>query len=130
MIWNAVAVQPGRVFVAGPRWAGAPGPMLGVLDGPGGSVDGSADGTDPRPYPDAAWNAWRPGADPARAFVNVNSLRLDGRDGLWVVDTGAPDFGGNPLPGVPSSSGSILRRTRSPGCPVRPRGRGGGQLRR
>jgi len=75
MIWNAVEVQSGRVFVAGPRW---PGPMLGVLDG------GAA-----RPYPDGAWNGWRPGADPARAFVNINSLRLDGRTVL------APD--GSPL---------------------------------
>jgi hypothetical protein len=96
MIWNAVAVQPGRVFVAGPRWAGAPGPMLGELDG---VRDGTVDHTAPRPYPDDAWNDWHPGADPAHAFVNINSLRPDGRGGLWAVDTGAPDFGGNPLPG-------------------------------
>lgn len=95
MIWNAVAVQSVRVFVAGPRWAGAPGPMLGELDG---VRDGTVDHTAPRPYPDDAWNDWHPGADPAHAFVNINSLRPDGRGGLWAVDTGAPDFGGNPLP--------------------------------
>lgn len=89
MIWNAVAVDQGRVFVAGPRWTGSKGPALGRID---------AGGT-PKPYPDAAWNAWQPGADPAQAFVNVNAIHLDGRGGLWAVDTGAPDFGGNPLPG-------------------------------
>jgi hypothetical protein len=28
-----------------------------------------------------------PGSDPARSFVNINSVHLDGRGGLWVVDT-------------------------------------------
>jgi sugar lactone lactonase YvrE len=31
--------------------------------------------------------------------VNVNAIHLDRRGGLWVVDTGSPDFGGDPLPG-------------------------------
>jgi hypothetical protein len=31
--------------------------------------------------------------------VNINSIHMDGHGGLWVVDTGAPDFGGDPLPG-------------------------------
>jgi sugar lactone lactonase YvrE len=89
MIWNAVAVDRGRVFVAGPRWTGSKGPALGRLNSRG----------EPRPYPDAAWNSWRPGTDAARSFVNVNAIHKDGHGGLWVVDTGSPEFGGDPLPG-------------------------------
>lgn len=88
-VWNAVAVDAGRVFLAGPRWTGSSAPPL-VLIEPGAA---------PRPYPDAAWNAWTPGADPARAFVNINAIQRDRDGGLWVVDTGAAAFGGDPLPG-------------------------------
>jgi major royal jelly protein len=103
MIWNAVAVDGGRTFVAGPRWSGSQGPALGRLDESG----------TPRAYPDAEWNSWRPGADPARAFVNVNALHQY-QGSLWVVDTGSPDFGGNPLPG-----GAKLVRIDLPGDRVR-----------
>jgi sugar lactone lactonase YvrE len=89
MIWNAVAVDGGRIFVAGPRWTGSRGPALALI-----GRDGK-----PAPYPDAAWNGWRAGADNAHAFVNVNAIHLDGRGSLWVVDTGSPEFGGDPLPG-------------------------------
>jgi sugar lactone lactonase YvrE len=88
MVWNAVAVVEDRVFVAGPSWTGSKGPAVGI-----------ARGKTVSPYPDMAWNGWRPGADPARAFVNVNAIHLDPGGALWVVDTGAPDFGGDPLPG-------------------------------
>lgn len=86
MVWNAVAVDGDRTFVAGPRWTGSKGPAVGV-----------ARGKTVSPYPDVAWNGWRPGADPAHAFVNVNAIHLDPDGALWVVDTGAPDFGGDPL---------------------------------
>ncbi|MGW1214445.1 hypothetical protein ACWD5F_32955 [Streptomyces sp. NPDC002499] len=42
MVWNAVAVDRGRIFVAGPRWAGSAGPALGLVTADGGVV----------PYPD------------------------------------------------------------------------------
>ena len=89
MIWNAVAVEQGRVFVAGPRWTGSRGPALGLI---------GSDGK-PAPYPDAAWNGWKEGGDTARAFVNLNAIHLDGRGSLWAIDTGSPQFGGDPLPG-------------------------------
>ncbi|MGO8993468.1 MAG: SMP-30/gluconolactonase/LRE family protein [Polyangiaceae bacterium] len=89
MIWNAVAVVGGRIFVAGPRWTGSQGPQLAEI-GAGGTL---------RPYPDAAWNAWRQGADPTHAFVDINALHLDRDGSLCVVDTGGPEFGGDPLPG-------------------------------
>ena len=88
LVWNAVAVTTDRIFVAGPRWTGSKGPAVGVVHG------GAATA-----FPDAAWNGWRPGADAAGAFVNVNAIHLDNHGALWVVDTGAPTFGGDPLPG-------------------------------
>ena len=88
MIWNAVAVDRGRVFVAGPHWTGSKGPALALIGEQG----------DPQPYPDAEWNSWQPGVATASAFVNVNAIHLDRKGGLWVVDTGSPDFGGDPLP--------------------------------
>lgn len=107
MIWNAVAIaDDGRVFVSGPRWTGSRGPDLAVLDAQG----------HPQPYPDAAWNAWQPGADASRTFVDVNAIHRDGEGGLWVVDTGAPTFGGAPLPGgaklvrIDLASGRVLRQ--------------------
>ncbi len=89
MIWNAVAVDHGRVFVAGPRWTGSKGPAVALLDTKG----------ETRPYPNAAWNGWHAGADPAHAFIDVNAIHLDGKGALWAVDTGSPQFGGDPLPG-------------------------------
>jgi Major royal jelly protein len=89
IIWNGVAVAGGQVFVSGPRWAGSQGPAVARLDQEGRAV----------PYPDVAWNSWREGEDPSHAFVNVNSIHLDGKGSLWAVDTGSPDFGGNALPG-------------------------------
>ena len=35
MIWNAVAVDRGRVFVAGPRWTGSKGPTVAGIDADG-----------------------------------------------------------------------------------------------
>jgi hypothetical protein len=90
MIWNAVAVDGNRIFVAGPRWAGANGPAVALIDGKDALI----------PYPDASWNAWQPGADVTNAFVNVNAIRRDDRGGLWIIDTGSPSFGGDPLPGA------------------------------
>lgn len=88
MIWNGVAVDGERVFVAGPRWTGSRGPAVGLIDKEG----------KPRPYPDAGWNSWKEGGNNATAFVNVNAIHLDGKGHLWVIDSGSPDFGGDPLP--------------------------------
>lgn len=88
MIWNAVAAEGGRVFVGGPRWTGSQGPALALLDKAG----------KPQPYPDAGWNGWHPGSNNAIAFVNINAIHLDGKGSLWAIDSGSPDFGGDPLP--------------------------------
>lgn len=87
-LWNAVVVSGDRIFLSGPRWTGTKFPPLVVID----------KGGEPVPYPNAEWNAWKKGDDPSRAFVDINSLHMDNQGDLWVVDTGSPDFGGNPLP--------------------------------
>lgn len=88
MIWNAVAIDGARIFVAGPRWTGVNGPAVAILE----------NGRYLRPYPNAAWNDWKPGGDATHALVNVNALHRDGQGNLWVIDTGSPTFGGDPLP--------------------------------
>lgn len=87
-VWNAVVVSGDRIFLSGPRWTGTKLPSLVVI-----GKDGM-----PAPYPDAAWNAWKASTDPSNAFVNINALHMDNQGDLWVVDTGSPDFGGDPLP--------------------------------
>jgi sugar lactone lactonase YvrE len=89
MIWNAAVTAGRNIYVSGPRWSGSVGPAVARL-----GKDGR-----PSPYPDRAWNNWRDGADAERSFVNVNALRVDKAGSLWVVDTGSPKFGGDPLPG-------------------------------
>lgn len=54
-----------------------------------------------RPFPDAAWNAWRPGAGVRRAFVNVVSVRIGPDGALWVIDKGSIGMAGDILPGGP-----------------------------
>lgn len=86
-IWNAVAHLEGQTYVAGPRWTAGRGPQLSIVDEQGRRAA----------YPDSAWNAWAPAKDARQAFVNINALRLE-ETTLWVVDTGAAEFGGNPIP--------------------------------
>ena len=96
--WTGIAVSDaGRAFVLYPHMAGEFGLRVAEMK------DGK-----PVPYPDAAWNDWRPGQPTAHTFVRVNSLRI-GPDGLlWVVDTGTPRMGGRILPGGPKLVGVDL----------------------
>lgn len=90
MIWNAVAIDDSdHVYVAGPRWTGAQGPSVALLQASGAL----------RPYPDAVWNTPNADVSPAQRFVNVNAIHRDSSGGLWVVDTGVTGFGGTVLPG-------------------------------
>ncbi len=88
-LWNAVVADGNRYLLSGPRWTGQSGPQLAAARN--GQII---------PYPDAGWNEWKAGEDGARSFVNINALRRDPEGALWVVDTGAPTFGGDPLPGA------------------------------
>lgn len=75
--WTGVAVtRDDRVFVNFPRWwPEVPMSVAEVLE------DGTL-----RAYPDEAWNAWTPEADPASTFVCVQSVVSDNRGSLWVLD--------------------------------------------
>ncbi len=93
-ITGVAVTADGRRFVNFPRWTDdAPVSVAEVL--PGGAL---------RPYPDAAWNAWRNASanqqSVADHFVCVQSVVPDGHGHLWAVDAGAP---GNEkiLPGAP-----------------------------
>jgi hypothetical protein len=82
--------RDGRLFLALSRIDGSNGPRVVEL------VDGNA-----RPYPDVAWNSWRPGQGAANALVRVNALRVGPEGDLWLVDVGAPGFGRPKLEGGP-----------------------------
>lgn len=89
-IQGVTTSRDGRVFVVFARLDGAEGPRVAEW------VNGQY-----RPYPDAAWNAWRPGAAPNNAFVRANALRIGPEGDLWVVDTGSPGIGKPALSGGP-----------------------------
>lgn len=81
-IWNGVAVsRDGRIFVS-----------LTQSEGPGMSLAEVKNG-ELQPYPNADWNHWQAGNDPATHFLHVNALRI-GPDGkLWAVDAGNTGIG-------------------------------------
>ncbi|MGY0400179.1 MAG: L-dopachrome tautomerase-related protein [Ostreibacterium sp.] len=85
-VWNAVAVQQGRIFVSGPRWLNPKGPSVALIKG-----------DKIQPYPSAEWNSWKAGDDPSKTLISVNAIHLDPNGNLWVVDTGSPTFGANPI---------------------------------
>lgn len=80
---TGVAVsREGRIFVNFPRWE---------TDAPVSVAEVMRDGR-LRPYPDAAWNAWR-NLEPLPVgdhFVCVQSVTVDAQGFLWVVDPAAP----------------------------------------
>lgn len=87
--WNAVApLSDSSLFAAAPRWTGSKGSQLTYIDTYGKQ----------HAWPDKKWNSWTAGSSAENRFININAIRLIGSQ-LWVVDTGAPEFGGTPLPG-------------------------------
>ncbi|MEQ9095996.1 MAG: L-dopachrome tautomerase-related protein [Phycisphaerales bacterium] len=87
--WTGVAAtDDGRVFVSFPRWDGPS--RYAVVE----LVDGVQ-----RPYPDGQWNRWPPAQtdldpDPAYRFVCVQSVHVDARGRLWILDPASPRFEG------------------------------------
>ncbi|KAK3070410.1 hypothetical protein LTR53_010507, partial [Teratosphaeriaceae sp. CCFEE 6253] len=82
---NGVSTTPdGRLFVLYARVDGSKGPQVAEWD--------YATNTSTA-YPNAEWNNYTTGKDPATHLVRTNSIRI-GPDGLlWLVDTGSPAFG-------------------------------------
>ena len=88
--WTGVAVsKEGRLFVNFPRWS----------DDVPVSVAEWKDGK-PVPYPNAEWNQWTGKEDPAKHFVCVQSVTVDDRNRLWILDPANPKFAGV-VPGGP-----------------------------
>lgn len=87
--WTGVAAtDDGRVFVSFPRWDGPA--RYAVVE----LVDGVQ-----RPYPDGQWNRWPPAQtdldpDPAYRFVCVQSVHVDAKNRLWILDPASPRFEG------------------------------------
>ncbi|KAI1614706.1 major royal jelly protein [Exophiala viscosa] len=81
---NGVSSTPdGRLFILYARVDGSTGPQVAEWH----------NGSDPTPYPNAEWNSYAAGKDPATHLIRTNSQRI-GPDGtLWLVDTGSPSFG-------------------------------------
>lgn len=100
-ITGVAVTRQGRIFVSSPRWHD---------DFDGLSVASlNSDGT-LSPFPDAAWNAWAPSAssspattsdDPAQpaadllnTWVCIQSVHIDLKNRLWVVDPASPKLAG------------------------------------
>jgi sugar lactone lactonase YvrE len=82
--WNTVAVSSeGRIFASFPRWVDNRSISVGEVM-PDGSI---------LAFPGGDWNQWATQLPPERRFVNVNSVYVDDRNDLWVVDSAAPRFG-------------------------------------
>ncbi len=89
-VWNGVTTSSdGRIFVNFPRIEGDKGMRIGEVLKNGKVI----------PYPNENWNNWEVGADVNEKFVRTNSLRIESDGFLWIVDTGTPAMGQNPLPG-------------------------------
>ncbi|MBW2528023.1 MAG: hypothetical protein JRI23_27830 [Deltaproteobacteria bacterium] len=89
--FTGVAVDgEGQVYVNFPRWSDDVPISVARLDASGAW----------QPFPDAAWNGWSEGHDPRGAWVCVQSVHVDGRGRLWVLDPGNPKFSGV-VPGAP-----------------------------
>lgn len=82
--WTGIAVsKDNRVFVNFPRWSeDVPVSVAELKDG------------QVTAWPDATWNEWKPGTAEQNHFVAVQSVVIDDKDRLWVVDTGNPWFKG------------------------------------
>ena len=110
---TGVAVsKEGRIFVNFPRW---------TEDAPVSVAELGRDGT-LKPFPDARWNAWRNAAPPGQMkpeehFVCVQSVVVDPRRRLWVLDPAAPGIeaivaGGPKLVEIDLSTNAVVRTIR------------------
>lgn len=81
--FTGVAVsKTGRLFVNYPRWQGPHDYDVAEV-----SSNGVA-----KAYPDKDWNSWQPNEGGTNKWVCVQSVYVDDKDNLWVVDSGAPQM--------------------------------------
>ncbi|UCE03328.1 MAG: hypothetical protein JSW67_03830 [Candidatus Latescibacterota bacterium] len=83
--WTGIALsRSGRVFVNFPRWSPDVPVSVGEL-----TEDGTIE-----PYPNEKWNEWKADSAPHEHFVCVQSVHVDGKDRLWILDPANPMFRG------------------------------------
>jgi sugar lactone lactonase YvrE len=96
--WTGVAAtKDGRLFVNFPRWSeDVPISVAELKDGK--TV----------PFPDAEWNAWEgdKGHDPVQHFICVQSVTVDDKGDLWILDPANPGF-----QGVVANGAKLIRRS-------------------
>lgn len=115
--WAGLAIaHDGSVFVGYPRWS---------ADVPISVARLGQDGA-PSPVPDAAWNAWAPGADPASAWVCAQGMWVGRSGSLWVIDPASPGFagvveGGAKLVEIDPRTNAVLRVVRLDAAAAPPR---------
>jgi hypothetical protein len=86
---NGIAVTSlGRIFVCFPHLEGGEGIRIGEVKG-----------KDIVAYPNEKWNSWKKGSEVEAKIVRPNSIRIGPDGNLWIVDTGSPALGSDPLPG-------------------------------
>ncbi len=83
-----------RIFVNYPRWS--PQTTISVAEVI------STDST--RPYPDNEWNRWNPDLKPEDHFICVQSVYIDRKNYLWILDAANPLF-----QGVVSSGAKLIK---------------------
>lgn len=82
---NGVSTTPdGRLFVLYARVDGSTGPQV---------VEYNRTTNTQVPYPNAEWNNYTAGKDPATHLIRTNSQRIGPDGSLWIVDVGSPSFG-------------------------------------
>lgn len=88
--WTGLAVSgKDRLFVNYPRWSDdVPVSVAELVKG------------HPVPYPNKAMNDWGPGKDPTEHLVCVQSVFIDDKNRLWILDPANPQFKGV-IPGGP-----------------------------
>lgn len=77
---NITISQDNRLFVSFPRWMDTPFTVAEIREGK------------PVPYPDAEWNAYKPG-DAKNVIFSAQSVLIDPVNRLWVLDTGSENLG-------------------------------------
>jgi sugar lactone lactonase YvrE len=82
--WTGVAVsKEGRIFVNYPRWSKDVPVSVAELKG-----------NQVIPFPGGNWNQWKPGDNAKTHWVCVQSVYVDAKNNLWVLDPASPEMKG------------------------------------
>lgn len=103
--WTGVAVShEGRIFVNYPRWS--PGVNISVAE--------LSESGDVIPFPDQQWNSYNSSLPPQNQFICVQSVYIDRKNYLWILDPASPLLqgvvtGGAKLLKVDLQSNQVIR---------------------